>query len=49
MTKDTDKFVVEQLYDVVSSPDRYDEFMRSLEAEMASIKEMTQDLSLIHI
>ena len=43
MTKDTDKFVVEQLYDVVSSPDRYDEFMRSLEAEMASIKEMTQD------
>ena len=43
MTKDMDKFVVQQLYDVVSSPDRYDEFMRSLEAEMASIKEMTQD------
>ncbi|MEL7520764.1 MAG: LuxR C-terminal-related transcriptional regulator, partial [Cyanobacteria bacterium J06553_1] len=41
MAKDIDKFVIEQLYDVVSSPDNYDEFMRSLEAEMASIKEMT--------
>lgn len=41
MTKDIDKFVIEQLYNVVSSPDHYDDFMRSLEAEMAGIKEMT--------
>ena len=41
MAKDIDKFVIEQLYDVVSSPDHYDDFMRSLEAEMVSIKEMT--------
>ena len=41
MAKDIDKFVIEQLYDVASSPYNYDEFMRSLEAEMASIKEMT--------
>lgn len=43
MTKDIDKFVVDQLYDVVSSPERYDDFMRSLEAEMASIREIGHD------
>jgi len=43
MAKDIDKFVIEQLYDVVSSPDRYDDFMRSLEAEMPSIRKMTHD------
>lgn len=41
MTKDIDKFVIDQLYDVVSSPDHYDDFMRSLEAEMGSIRKMS--------
>ena len=43
MEKDIDKFVVEQFYDVASSPDRYDDFMRSLETEMASLRAMREE------
>ena len=42
LVEDIEKFVVEQLYEVVTSPDQYDEFMRSLEAKLVVLRAMNK-------
>ncbi|MEO1708509.1 MAG: alpha/beta fold hydrolase [Pseudomonadota bacterium] len=42
MSEDIETFVIEQLYEVVSSPDKYDEFMRTLEAKLVTLRAMQE-------
>ena len=41
--QDIDKFVIEQLYDLVSAPDQYDNFMLSLQSKLEEMRGINQN------